>query len=74
VLTRSSLDIVHDLANTLTVIRGSADSVRRQLGTYDPVSGEVARIIKATEDAVALTRELRVSLYPEGALPDLPWP
>jgi hypothetical protein len=73
-VTRSSNDIVHDLANVLTAIRGSADAVRRQLGTYDPASGDVQRIIQASEEAVALTRELRASLHPEGALPDLPWP
>jgi signal transduction histidine kinase len=72
-VTRSSVDIVHDLANVLTGIRGSADAVRRQLGTYDPASGDVARIIQAAEEAVALTRELRASLHPDG-LPDLPWP
>jgi signal transduction histidine kinase len=73
-VTRSSEDIVHDLANVLTAIRGAAAAVRREIGTHDPVLPDVSRIIQATEEAVALTRELRSSLYPEGILPDLPWP
>jgi hypothetical protein len=71
---RSAIDIVHDLANVLTAIRGSAAAVRREIGTYDPVLPDVSRIINATEEAVALTRELRSSLHHDGTLPDLPWP
>jgi len=70
---RSTIDIVHDLANALTAIRGSADGVRHEIDANGAVARNVARIIHSTDQAMALTRELRASLHPEAAA-ELPWP
>ena len=64
---RSTVDIVHDLANALTAIRASADAVRREVDVGGPVPRNLARIIHSADEAMALTRELRAVLHPENS-------
>jgi signal transduction histidine kinase len=72
-VTRSTIDIAHDLANALTAIRGSADSLKREIDANGSVARNVGRIIHSADEAIALTRELRASLHPEAGA-ELPWP
>jgi hypothetical protein len=52
------------------VIRGTAELVQRQLDPTHPSAQNVGRIVRAAEEAVELTRELRGVACAD----DLPWP
>jgi signal transduction histidine kinase len=70
---RNACDIVHDFANVLTVIRGSADLMRHHIEAEHPSADELARILQAVQEGAALTGELRL-LVCEEHLTALPWP
>jgi PAS domain S-box-containing protein len=50
--------VAHDFNNLLTSIRGFADLLGRSLEMSDPRRKDIAEILKATEQAAALTRQL----------------
>jgi two-component system, cell cycle sensor histidine kinase and response regulator CckA len=50
--------VAHDFNNLLGVIVGYADLARRQLGVAHPVRGRIDEILKASERAAGLTRQL----------------
>jgi len=50
--------IVHELANVLTVIRGSAELAKHKLELDHPASRDVDNAAYAADRAVELTREL----------------
>ena len=58
-MARTACEIAHEFANVITVIRGSADLVKRRLGPEHAAAADISRLIRATEEAVALTTELR---------------
>jgi PAS domain S-box-containing protein len=50
--------VAHDFNNLLTSIRGFSDILARSVDTKDPRRKDIAEILKATERAAALTRQL----------------
>lgn len=50
--------VAHDFNNLLTSIRGFSDILARSVGSGDPRRKDIAEILKATERAAALTRQL----------------
>jgi len=50
--------VAHDFNNLLTSIRGFSDILARSVETTDPRRKDIAEILKATERAAALTRQL----------------
>ena len=58
-MARTAYAISHDYRSVISVIRGSADLARTKLDPDDPAAADVARIIRACEEAAALTMELR---------------
>src|SRR6267378_3899000 len=50
--------VAHDFNNLLTVIGGYSQMVMDQIGSSDPQYGRVEEILKASERAAALTRQL----------------
>ena len=50
--------VAHDFNNLLTAIRGFTDLLARSLDTSDPRRKDIAEILKATERAASLTRQL----------------
>jgi hypothetical protein len=56
---RMAPEIARDFSDVIAVIRGSADLVKLKLEVDHPATIDVERIIRASEEAAALTRELR---------------
>jgi len=50
--------VAHDFNNLLTAIAGYSDLTLRRLAEEDPLRGNLTEIIKATERAASLTRQL----------------
>jgi PAS domain S-box-containing protein len=50
--------VAHDFNNLLTAIRGFSDLLARSVDAADPRRKDIAEILKATERAAALTRQL----------------
>ena len=50
--------VAHDFNNLLTIISGYGQLVRERLGSDDPASGFMTEVLKASERAAALTRQL----------------
>jgi PAS domain S-box-containing protein len=50
--------IAHDFNNLLGIITGFGEIVHRRLGDDDALKGKVAQILKASEQAAGLTRQL----------------
>jgi two-component system, cell cycle sensor histidine kinase and response regulator CckA len=50
--------IAHDFNNLLGIITGFGEMVHRKLGGDDPLKDKVAQILKASEQAAGLTRQL----------------
>ena len=72
-VTRTACDIAHDFANVLSVIRGSADLMKRRINADHPEAAALDRILLAVQEATALTRELQAAACNERPA-DLPWP
>jgi hypothetical protein len=70
-MVRTPCEIAHDFGNVITVIRGSADLVRGELGVDHPAAGDLTRIVRAADEAAALTRELRSVVCDDA---NVPWP
>ena len=62
---RTAPDIARDFSDVIAVIRCSADLVKLKLDVNDPATIDVARIIRASDEAAALTRELRLLVFQE---------
>jgi hypothetical protein len=62
---RTAPDIARDFSDVIAVIRSSADLVKLKLEVNDPATIDVARIIRASEEAAQLTRELRSLVFQE---------
>ena len=62
---RTAPEIARDFSDVIAVIRSSADLVKLKLEVNDPATIDVARIIRASEEAAALTRELRSLVFQE---------
>lgn len=62
---RTAPEIARDFSDVIAVIRSSADLVKLKLEVNDPATIDVARIIRASEEAAALTRELRLLVFQE---------
>ena len=56
---RTPCTIAHDYRGVITVMRGSADLARGKLEANHPAMIDIARIIRACEEAAALSMELR---------------
>ena len=56
---RTPCTIAHDYRGVINVMRGSADLARAKLEPNHPALTDIARIIRACEDAAALTMALR---------------
>jgi signal transduction histidine kinase len=72
-VTRTACDIAHDFANVLSVIRGSADLMKRRIDADHPAAESLDRILLAVQEAATLTGELRAVACNERPA-DLPWP
>ena len=71
---RTVSNIARDFSDVIAVIRGSADLVKLKLEVNHPATIDVARIIRASEEAAELTRELRALVCPDGgalAVPEM---
>ncbi len=55
--------IAHELANQLTVIRGSAELVNARIAPHDPTAHDVRSIIEAADHSIQLVKELSASGY-----------
>ena len=64
---RTAPDIARDFSDVIAVIRSSADLVQLKLEVKHPATIDVARIIRASEEGAALTRELRSLVFQESA-------
>ena len=62
-------DLVHDLANSLAVIVGSADLASRRLEPDHPAAAHLARVTSSSNHAVTLLRELRSLICHDAAEP-----
>ena len=62
---RTVCNIARDFSDVIAVIRGSADLVKLKLEVHHPATIDVARIIRASEEAAELTRELRSHVFLE---------
>lgn len=62
---RTAPDIVRDFSDVIAVIRTSADLVQLKLEVKHPATIDVARIVRASEEGAALTRELRSLVFQE---------
>ena len=62
---RTAPEIARDFSDVIAVIRSSADLVKLKLEVNDPATIDVGRIIRASEEAAALTRELRSLVFQE---------
>ena len=65
---RTAPDIARDFSDVIAVIRSSADLVKLKLEVKHPATIDVARIISASEEGAALTRELRSLVFQEESL------
>jgi hypothetical protein len=65
---RTAPDIARDFSDVIAVIRSSADLVQLKLEVKHPATIDVARIIRASEEGSALTRELRSLVFQEESL------
>ena len=66
-MARTLREITHEFANVVTVIRGNADLMKNKLETYHPARTELADIVRASEEAAQLVRELRSHVDDESA-------
>jgi len=55
----------------MTVVRGSADLMQGLIDANDPAAADLSRILRAADEAMALTRELRSAVCDDA---NLPWP
>ncbi len=55
--------IAHELANQLTVIRGSAELVNSRIAPHDPTAHDVRAIVDAADASILLVKELSASCY-----------
>ena len=62
---RTPREIARDFGDVVAVIRGSADLVKLKLEVNHPATIDVERIVRASEEALALTRELRLQVFHE---------
>ena len=62
---RTAPEIARDFSDVIAVIRSSADLVQLKLDVKHPATIDVARIIRASEEGAALTRELRSLAFQE---------
>jgi len=62
---REASDIARDFTDVIAVIRGSADLVKLKLEADHPARTDVCRIIRASEEALELSRELRSLVFQE---------
>jgi len=72
-MVRPSWDIADDFGNAVTAIPGVAEIVLRQDDPSHPATPHVVRLVNASDEAAALTRELR-SAGPDQGPPNSPWP
>ena len=56
---KTTRDILRDYTDLLAAVRMSAELVKLKLEPNHPATIDVARILKASEEAERLTRELR---------------
>jgi len=70
-MTRTACEIAHDLSNAMTVVRGSADLMQGLIDANHPATADLSRILRAADEAMALTRELRSAVCDDA---NLPWP
>jgi signal transduction histidine kinase len=52
-------ELLHELSNQLTVIRGAAELVRQRVPTDDPAARDVEDVVEAADRSFELVRELR---------------
>jgi hypothetical protein len=62
---RTAPEIARDFSDVIAVIRSSADLVQLKLDVKHPATIDLARIIRASEEGAALTRELRSLVFQE---------
>lgn len=58
-MARTPCRVSHDLRGVVSIVRGSADLARAKLEPHHPATADIARIMRACEEAAALTMELR---------------
>ena len=58
-MARTPCRVAHDLRGVVSIVRGSAALARGKLEPNHPAVADVARIIRACEEAGALGMELR---------------
>ena len=63
---KTTRDILRDYTDLLAAVRMSAELVKLKLEPDHPATPDVARIIRASEEAEGLTRELRLLVCGEG--------
>jgi signal transduction histidine kinase/CheY-like chemotaxis protein len=63
--------VAHDFNNLLTSIGGYADLIRVQLATDDPMSPYIEEIIRSTERASRLTKQLLIFSRQQVSTPDV---
>ncbi len=68
-MARTPYTIAHDYRSVTNVMRGSADLARGKLEPDHPALTDIARIIRACEEAAALTMELRAMSCTNGDAP-----
>jgi hypothetical protein len=66
---RTPYTIAHDYRGVITMMRGSADLARGKLEPNHPALIDIVRIIRACEEAAALTMELRAMSRANGDAP-----
>jgi len=61
-MAREKKELLHELSNQLTVIRGSTELVRGRLMPFDPSARDIEYAIQSTDNAIALVKELRTEV------------
>jgi signal transduction histidine kinase len=70
-MARTPCQIAHDFEDVITVIRGSVELMQGQIDATHPAASDLSRIIRASDEAAVLTRELRSVACEDD---HLPWP